>query len=81
VDPRPNGGAVQPLTPACVSHSEPNAGAITAANLNPPTTEDYDVEMGEGAYIREADLLDVEMEDVFLPPVPAIIVSIFLTWS
>lgn len=25
--------------------------------------------------------MDVEMEDVFLPPIPAVIVSILFTWS
>jgi len=81
VDPCPDAGAVQPLAPAYAPHPEPNVDAITVANLIPPRTEDYDVEMGEGAYFREADPLDVEMEDDFLPLVLVIVVGIFLTWS
>lgn len=37
--------------------------------------------MNGETYVPEADLVDVEMEDDFLPPIPTIIVSIFLTWS
>ena len=36
------------------------------------------MEMNGEICVPEADLVDVEMEDDFLPPIPAIVVSIFL---
>jgi hypothetical protein len=41
-----------------------------------PAVGDRDVEMGETACAQQVDLVDVEMEDDFLPPIPAIIVNI-----
>ncbi|KAF9654302.1 hypothetical protein BDM02DRAFT_3125179 [Thelephora ganbajun] len=59
---------IQPLTHVCLPHPMMGAGLIL------PTTGDYDVEMDETAHVPEVDLTDVEMEDVFLPPIPAIVV-------
>ena len=47
---------------------------VSAGDL--PTAEGHDVENGKATYILGADLADVEMEDDFLPLIPAITVSI-----
>ena len=39
------------------------------------------MEMYEETYVQEAGPVDIEMEDVSLPPIPSIMVSTFLTRS
>lgn len=51
---------------------------MAAAHLILPAAKDHDMEICED--VQEADLVDIEMEDDFLPQIPVIIVSIFLTW-
>jgi len=46
-----------------------------------PTVEDSGVEIGEAAGVPRVDVVDVEMEDDFSPPIPAIIVSTSPTLS
>jgi len=77
-DLRLNGSVPQPLAPVDVHHPRDDAGVTKSANSIFPSAEDYDVEMNGETCVPEADLVDVEMEDDFLPPIPAIIVSIFL---
>ena len=69
----------QPLAPVYTPHPQDDAGVKQPAHLIFQSGEDCDIEMGGETYVPEADLVDVEMEDDFLPPIPAIIVSIFLT--
>ena len=72
----PGNSMVQPLAQA-PPQSGCGMGAIMAVNSNPSlsTVLDCDVEMDEVACVPEMILQDVEMEDDFLPQIPAIIVS------
>ena len=48
-----------------------------ASNPISSTADDRSAEDGETAHVPGIDLADVEMEDAFLPLIPAIIVGIF----
>ena len=48
-----------------------------ASNPISSTADDHSAEDGETAHVPGIDLADVEMEDAFLPLIPAIIVGIF----
>ena len=76
VDPRRNGRV--PLAPVYVPRPKCDADVMAAAHLILPAAKDHDMEICED--VQEADLVDIEMEDDFLPQIPVIIVSIFLTW-
>lgn len=65
-----------PLAPVYVPHPKNDADVMAAARLIPLTAKNYDVEMCDEACVPEADLVDIEMEDDFLP---LIVVSIFLS--
>jgi hypothetical protein len=60
-----------PLAPIYVPRTKHGVEVIIL-----PAVGDRDVEMGETACAQQVDLVDVEMEDDFLPPIPAIIVNI-----
>ena len=48
---------------------------IMADDFLPPTVEGRSVEIGKAATAPRVDVMDVEMEDDFPYPIPAIIVS------
>jgi hypothetical protein len=69
-DQGPDSGIVQPLAQALLQSGR-SVEAIIPVNPNPSlsTVLDCDVEMDEAACVPEMDLLDVEMEDDFLPQI------------
>lgn len=73
-----NDGVVQSFASANALHPEDGVDTTTAVGLTPSSTRDRDVEMSREMYTPEANLVDVEMEDDFLPPTPTIVVSILL---
>ena len=71
-------GVVQSRASARTSHPEDGVDTTTAADLIPPSTGDCDVGVSRETQTLEANLMDVEMEDDFLPSTPTIVVSILL---
>ena len=73
---------IRSLALASTSHAEGCVDTTTAAGLISPSTGDRDVEMSREIHTPEVNLVDVEMEDDFLPSTsstPTIVVSILLT--
>lgn len=75
VDPRIDSGVIQPPAPANAPYPEYTVDAMVTDNFT-PTTAVLDYGAGTTS-VPEVDIVDVEMEDDFLPEIPAIIVSIF----